>query len=64
MEDNANEGRASGEAFKRVNAEVWSKEILNGLEDNSCKIDVNELKAATIVLAYSNVCMYVLCMRN
>ena len=27
--------RVSGEAFKRVDAEVWSKEIIEGLEDNS-----------------------------
>jgi hypothetical protein len=26
---------SSGEAFKRVDAEVWSKEIIPGLEDNS-----------------------------
>ena len=33
---NNNEPRVSGEAFKRVDAEVWSKEIISGLEDNSC----------------------------
>lgn len=27
--------RVSGEAFRRVDAEVWSKEIITGLEDNS-----------------------------
>ena len=29
--------RVSGEAFRRVDDEVWSKEIIEGLEDNSCK---------------------------
>lgn len=28
----------SGEAFKRVDAEIWSNEIIAGLEDNSCEI--------------------------
>jgi hypothetical protein len=30
--------RVSGEAFRRVDDEVWSKEIIEGLEDNSCKL--------------------------
>ena len=29
------EPRNSGEAFRRVDPEIWGKEILNGLEDNS-----------------------------
>ena len=29
------EPRVSGEAFKRVDAEVWGKEIIQGLDDNS-----------------------------
>ena len=29
--------RVSGEAFRRVDDEIWSKEIIVGLEDNSCK---------------------------
>lgn len=28
--------RVSGEAFRRVDDEIWSKEIIEGLEDNSC----------------------------
>jgi len=30
-----NQPRNSGEAFKRVDAEFWSNEIITGLEDNS-----------------------------
>ena len=30
--------RVMGEAFRRVEAEVWNKEIITGLADNSCKI--------------------------
>lgn len=29
------EPRTSGEAFRRVDPEIWSKEIVSGLEDNS-----------------------------
>lgn len=29
--------RKSGEAFRRVDAEVWNQEIIQGLADNSCK---------------------------
>ena len=29
--------RVSGEAFRRVDDEIWGKEIIEGLEDNSCK---------------------------
>ena len=28
--------RTPGEAFKRVDAEVWNKEVIEGLADNSC----------------------------
>ena len=37
------EKRTPGEAFTRVDAEVWSKEILEGLEDNSCAYQTNYL---------------------
>jgi len=30
-----NEPRVSGEAFKRVDVDVWNKEIIQGLDDNS-----------------------------
>jgi hypothetical protein len=33
----AGEKRTPGEAFTRVDAEIWNKEVLEGLEDNSCK---------------------------
>ena len=26
-----------GKAFQRVDADIWSKEVISGLEDNSCK---------------------------
>ena len=29
--------RVSGEAFRRVDDEIWGKEIIEGLEDNSCE---------------------------
>jgi hypothetical protein len=29
--------RSPGEAFKRVDPEVWNSHILEGLEDNSCE---------------------------
>jgi hypothetical protein len=30
--------RKSGEAFRRVDAEVWNQEIIQGLQDNSCEL--------------------------
>jgi len=36
-------GRVSGEAFRRVDVEEWSKQIIEGLEDNSCKEQTGRL---------------------
>lgn len=35
--------RSSGEAFRRVDGEFWSTQIIQGLEDNSCKLVPNIL---------------------
>lgn len=46
--------RVSGEAFKRVDAEVWSKEIIEGLEDNSYEkafgVDGYGAKASAVLM--------------
>ena len=40
--------RVSGEAFRRVDDEIWSKEIIEGLEDNSCKLhNSSQIEATT-----------------
>lgn len=33
----AKKEKTPGQAFKRVDAEIWNKEIIQGLQDNSCK---------------------------
>jgi len=40
-EDGVKRRKSSGEAaFKRVDAEVWSKAVIDGLHDNSCKCGI------------------------
>lgn len=52
----SNERRTPGESFRRVDTELWSQEIVQGLEDNSCQL-LSEYPVYLNLLCLTNYCM-------
>ena len=46
--------RIPGESFRRVDTEVWSQHVINGLDDNSCMwIDIIHILCFHYLLLYN-----------